>query len=246
MPAHAALTASALADVGVSPPDGAGLPAGLFVDQSGRAVRLGPSAVPTILLFADYTCAHLCGPGVTLTAGALHDAGLRTPADYRLVVIGLDQDGPARARAFAKAHLHGLDDARRHALLLTATPTMVAAAERALGYHAVYDPQADQFAHDAASFVFTPAGRLSRVLPETAATPAMLRDALRAARDGALLKPTREGFVARIVAVCYGLGAAYGLYGPAIVIALRVGGVATLVALMLLPWGLSRRRRRAS
>ncbi len=54
--------------------------------------------MPTVLLFADYSCKHICGPGITLTAGALHDAGLVPGRDYRMVVIGLDGDGPAVAR----------------------------------------------------------------------------------------------------------------------------------------------------
>ena len=53
--------------------------------------------MPTVLLFADYSCRHICGPGITLTAGALHDAGLTPGRDYRMIVIGLDQDGPALA-----------------------------------------------------------------------------------------------------------------------------------------------------
>ena len=74
-PVSAALTPADLAGVGATPPAGARLPAGLpFVDQQDKPYRLGNATAPTVLLFADYSCRHICGPGVTLTAGALHDA----------------------------------------------------------------------------------------------------------------------------------------------------------------------------
>ena len=98
-PGHANLAPADLDGVGVSPPAGARLPGGDFVDQFGRPFRFAPGPVPTVLLFADFTCRHLCGPGLTLTAGALHDGGLTPGTDYRMVVIGLDQDGSAAARA---------------------------------------------------------------------------------------------------------------------------------------------------
>lgn len=244
-PASATLTPAQLDQTGVAPPPGARLPGGRYIDRGGQAVVLTPSAVPTVLLFADYTCAHLCGPGLTLTAGALRDAGLRTPRDYRLVVIGMDGDGPAKARAFADTRLGGLDDARRAAHLLTGDAATVAAAEAALGYHAVYDVAADQFAHDAASFVFTPDGRLSRVLPETAATPMMMRGAIASAARGEVALP-QPGALQRIVAVCYGVATAHGVYGARIVAILRTLGVLTLAALGFVLWRLSRSRAGAA
>lgn len=238
-PAGAALAPADLAQVGVTPPPGARLPAGLrFVDQSGRPVRLAGGSVPTVLLFADFTCRHVCGPGLTLTAGALRDAGLRTPRDYRLIVIGLDGDGPAAARAMIASHLAALDDARSHVSLLTGTPATIAAAENALGYHAVRDAAADQFAHDAASFVFAPGGALARVLPETAATPAMMREAVGQAARGEAAPASALG---GIVALCYGLAAAHGIYGQTIVTALRLLGLLTVAGLGGLMWRLARR-----
>lgn len=230
-PACAALSPAELSSVGATPPKGARLPVGLdFVDQVGRRYRLGEAPVPTMLLFADYSCRHICGPGITLTAGALHDAGLRPGRDYRMLTIGLDGDGPAIARRIAVERLRGLPDEARAMTLLTGTPRAIAAAEAALGYHAAYDRQADQFAHDAALYVFAPDGALSALLPETAATPAQLARALADARAGALYTPPApapdESLAGRITAICYGLAAAHGVYAGPIVLALRGGAVA--------------------
>lgn len=239
----ASLSPRALEEVAIAPPVDARLPRGLaFVDQSGRAFALAPFARPTVLLFADFTCRHICGPGITLTAGALHDSGLRTPRDYRLIAIGMDQDGPKAARALIADRLRGLDGEARGIRLLTGSPATVAAAEAALGYRAVYDEASDQFAHDAASFVFTPDGRLSRVLPETAASPALIRGAVEAAARGEATTPADGNALSRIVAVCYGFAAAHGVHGAAIVAILRALGGATLGAIALSLWRLSRRR----
>jgi protein SCO1/2 len=204
--------------------------------------------MPTVLLFADYSCRHICGPGVTLTAGALHDAGLRPGRDYRMIVIGLDGDGPIRARTLIADRLTALPGEARHIALLTGAPATIAQAELALGYHAVYDPQADQFAHDASLYVFAPTGALAAILPETATIPARLAAAIGEARTGtAYVAPAPRsdgGVIGRIDAICYGLAASHGVYARPVIVGLRAGGVAiclTLAAFVL--WSLRRHRR---
>jgi protein SCO1/2 len=247
-PASAALTPADLAGVGATPPVGAELPVGLpFVDQDGKVYRLGDAAIPTVLLFADYSCRHICGPGVTLTAGALHDAGLKPGRDYRMVVIGMDEDGPVLARKLAGDRLKSLPAEAASMVLLTGVPPVVARAEAALGYHAVYDRQADQFAHDGAIYIFAAGGRLSALLPETASTAPQMAAAIADAGRGASYRPAApkpDGNLAgRITAICYGLASAHGIYGGPIVAALRIGGVLVCLALLLFVIGAVRRRR---
>ncbi|MBA2935558.1 hypothetical protein HZF05_15840 [Sphingomonas sp. CGMCC 1.13654] len=250
-PASAALTPSQLAGVGATPPAGAAFPVGLsFVDQSGRPYRLSLGAMPTVLLFADYSCRHICGPGVTLTAGALHDAGLKSGVDYRMIVIGMDQDGPVLARRLAEERLKGLPAEAAGMELLTGTPPTVARAEQALGYHAIYDAEADQFAHDAAIYLFSPGGRLSALLPETASTAAQLKAAVAGARLDVAFIPTAPksdtGLIGRVSAICYGLASAHGVYAGPIVLGLRLGGVLICVGLGLFVVTSLRRSRRAN
>jgi protein SCO1/2 len=245
-PASAALTPAELAAVGATPAAGAMLPVGRYLDQAGQPFTLGPEALPTVLLFADYSCRHLCGAGVTLTAGALHDAGLVAGRDYRMVVIGMDGDGPRRARALIAERLRGLSAEAAAMRLLSGPPATIAVAERMLGYHAAYDASADQFAHDAAIYVFSPAGRLSALLPETATTAADLAAAVTGARSGVAYHPpapATPGLAARVVAICYGLAAASGTWEAAAILALRVAAVAMIAAGIAL---LLRARRRAA
>ena len=250
-PAAAALTPADLSRVGATPPAGAVLPAGLgFVDQQGARYALADGPVPTVLLFADYSCKHICGPGITLTAGALHDAGLVPGRDYRMVVIGLDGDGPGVARQLASERLRSLPLEAQAMELLTGTPATIAAAEKALGYHAEYDAAADQFAHDAAIYIFSPGGALSALLPETASTAPQLAAAIARARaDAVYVAPARktdDSFAGRISAICYGLAAEHGVYARPAILALRLGGIALVVAFAgFLAWSLRRQRRAA-
>lgn len=220
-PAAAQLSPAQLAEATARPPADAQLPAMLaFADVAGARVTLGQVAAgrPLVLLFADYTCRHICGPGLALTAGALADSGL-APSDYALAVVGLDpRDGIAAARAFAQKN------GAREARVLVGTPATVAAAEHALGYHAVYDAGADQWAHDASVYVFARDGRLTALLPELGLRP----EPLRAAIAGAAQPPSLGD---RIAHLCYGLAAAHGRFARPIVLGLQALAALTLVAL---------------
>lgn len=217
-PATAALTPDQLAHAVARPPAGARLPASLpFTDQRGSATTLGAAAAgrPLVLVFADYTCRHICGPGLALTAGALHDSGLVAGRDYRLVVVGIDpKDGLAEARTMARQI--GEPDVARATELLIGTPATIGAATRTLGYGYAYDADADAFAHDASVYVFAADGRLVTLLPEIGLRPATLRAALAGKAES-----STSGLGEQIAQLCYGLAAAHGRYGRPVVLALQ-------------------------
>lgn len=238
-PASAQLTQAQLDTVSAKPPAGARLPGALVVaDPAGRHETLADVAGgrPMLLMFADYTCRHVCGPGLALTAGALADAGLVPGRDVTLATLGLDpRDTPADAARMADAQLAAQPGARRAIRLLSASPASVAAAERALGYRAVYDAGHDQFAHEAVVYVFAADGRLTALLPELALRPAALRAALAASAGS-----SPQGWTATVAHLCYGLAAAHGRFGRPIVLALQ--GLA-LAGLAAAGWLALRRRK---
>ncbi len=227
-PAHAGLSERDLAGAVARPPAGAVLPAALrFTDQRGAITTLGAAAdgKPLVLLFVDYTCAHICGPGLTLTAGALHDSGLVAGRDYAMAIVGIDPaDGIAAARAMARARLGGLPDVARTTRLLVGDPATITAATGRLGYGYVKDPATDQYAHDASVYIFAPDGHLASLLPELALRP----ETVRAAISNAAATTATPSFAERVAYLCYGLGAVHGVYGRAVVIALQ--GLAILLS----------------
>ncbi|MGH6957564.1 MAG: hypothetical protein ACREEW_12945 [Caulobacteraceae bacterium] len=241
-PVQGSLTRHDLSGVGANPTPGARAPLSVrFVEDDGRPVTLGGAmgGRPTALVFADYTCTYLCGPGLVLAGAALDATHLRPGRDYSFVVVGINpRDGPASAKTMAAKELRpGAGSVAQ--LLSEGRADLVAAA---LGYRYVYDPQLRQYAHDTSIYVLAPDGRVTSVLPEFDLKPATVTAALRAAAKGRAADVLSEPL--RII--CYCLQPLVGAYDKPAVIALRVAGlgflglaVAGLLTLVL------RRRRRA-
>jgi len=242
--ANGRLSPNQIASVGAHPDADARIPYDThWVDRNGKPVLLGDlvKGKPTVLLFIDYTCRHICGPGLTLTAGALHDSGLKVGKDVSFVILGFNPgDGPAEARAMADKQLSALPDIQSAVHLLSADPDTIDKAERALGFKAVYDSTTNQYAHDASAYIFNAKGKLTKLLPETALVAPVLKKELYAAGGS----DQKQGFLAHITTVCYGFAAAHGLYGKAIVIGLKTGGVLILLASVVFFLLMLRRRRR--
>lgn len=236
--AGAALSERDLARAVASPPANATLPASLiFTDQRGQRTSLGQVANgrPLVLIFADFTCRHVCAPALTMATGALAATGLSPGRDYRLVVIGIDpRDTPADARHFAESGSSSPAVARATTLLAGTAQTVQAATQR-LGYGYSYDAANDQFAHDAAVYVFGRDGRLAALLPELGLQSPALRAALTQGSAG------QQSFGDRVARLCYGFAAAHGRFGRPVVIALQLLSLLLLGAVGVLVW----RRRRA-
>ena len=109
--ALAGLTEAQVGQVALSPPPGARVPTALvFKDLEGRDVTLGDAIAgrPTLLLPADFTCTQICGPALSIAAGALSQTGLQAGRDYSLVVVGIDaKDGIEDARRFTSGQVGG-------------------------------------------------------------------------------------------------------------------------------------------
>jgi protein SCO1/2 len=223
---RAALTQNDLDNVSAAPRPGAKAPLNLlFTDQRGGALTLGQaiSNKPAVLIFADYTCRYLCGPALVLTAAALDKSPLRADRDYSFVVVGINpRDGPVQARAMQAAELRS-SGAGGAARLLSNGPSPVAAA--ALGYRYLYDARLGQYAHDTSIYILGADGSVRRVLPEFALTPAALTGALEQARTPPTMAPPLS---APLRFICYCLQPLTGAYDQPAIVALRLGGVATL------------------
>ncbi|WP_374944135.1 SCO family protein [Sphingomonas sp.] len=237
-PASAALSERELARAVARPAPDARLPAALaFTDQERARVTLGQAAggKPMVLIFADYTCPHVCSPGLALAARALEASGLTPGHDYRVALIGIDpRDTAADARQMA-APLLSSPRLGGAVSVLRGDRASVAAATRALGFGYAHDADGDRFAHDAVLYVFAPDGHLRALLPELSLQPAAMRAALSGGGGASV------GLAERVARLCYGLAAAHGVYGRAAVLALQ--GVSLLLLGAGAVFALRRRRR---
>ena len=241
--AQAGLVTAALQEVGISPPAGARVPLeSRWTGETGTASTLGEAigGRPALLIFADYTCSTLCGPVLTFVSDALAQSGL-APADYRVVVLGLDaKDGP-RAAATMKQRQVGDDGVASATIMLTADAQTIRAVADAVGYRFSYDAEHDQFAHPAAVLALTGDGRVSRVVSGLGTSADDLRLALVEASDGHI-GTLRD----HVRLLCYGFDPSAGVYTLSVYRGLSIAAALTVIALAAAIGFMSLRPRRAS
>src|SRR5262249_12289308 len=112
----------------------------------------------------------------------------------------------------------------------------------AVGFHYVYDPVLNQFAHASGIVVLTPEGKVARYFFGIEYPPRELKLALDEASAG------RAGSMAdQLLLLCFHYDDATGRYAPTVIGLIRLGGLATLAAIGLLigrTWIRERRLRR--
>jgi protein SCO1/2 len=228
--AEARLTTPATQAVGASPPANAQIPLSLTLqDERGvpQTLQVVTAHTPSVLILADYACQTLCGPIVSLAAGALERSGLQAGRDYRLVVVSLDpQRGPREAKAMKAAQIGEGGELVGASSFLSADVATLQQLATALGYRSIYDEENAQFAHPAVVFVLTADGRVARTLSALGVSPQDLRLALVEAGQG------RIGSTADTIRLlCYGFDPASGRYTPSIHLLLALGWLLTAIGL---------------
>ena len=223
--ACAGLTEQQIGEIALAPPPGARVPTALlFSNLDGRDLTLGDAIAgrPTLLLPADFTCAEICGPALSIAASALDQTGLQPGRDYSLVVVGIDaHDGLGAAQRFASGQVGGPGVS-----VLIGNAEAIAALMKAIGYRFQRDAANDAIAHPAGFVTLTSDGRVSRVLSSLALRPTDLRLALVEAGEGRI-----GGLAGRLALLCYGFDAVHGIYTRQIATVLRVGGGLTVAAI---------------
>ena len=240
--AQPGLTDADLGYVDLTPPADARLPMDApWRDEGGTRVTLAEAmdGRPALVIFADYTCKTLCGPILSIAAGALAAAKLDT-SDYRLIALGLNSnDGPAEADAMRRNVVPvAVAPAAR---LLTGDAPTIRAAAAAVGYRYRYDAAQDQFAHPAAMLTLTADGHVSRVLAALTAKPEDIRLALVEAGRGRI-GTLRD----QVRLLCYGFDPSAGAYTLSVHRALAAATVLTVAAFAAAIAWMSLRPRRPS
>jgi len=223
---------AALRDVSYDQRLGASVPLDLrFQDETGATVRLGDyfGEKPVVLMPAYYSCPMLCTLVFNGLVSALRPLSFDVGKEFTVLTFSFDpHDGPSQA-AVKKGAL--LEEYHRPTAaagwhFLTGDAASIAALTQAIGFRYRYDDEHQQFAHASGIVVLTPEGRIARYLFGVEYAPKDLRLALveaSAHRIGTL--------VDELLLFCFHYDAATGRYGRVAIDALRVVGVATLLAL---------------
>jgi protein SCO1/2 len=229
--AQAGLSKAGLAQIDVAPPPNAFLPLQLPLQgdrDETKPLQQWLGNTPSVWIMADFTCETLCGPIISIVSDALARTGLRPGADFRLVVVGLDPKDTAMDAAAMKNAQVGDGSLPSNAFFLRGGAKDIARLTGALGFRTVYDSEHDQFAHAAAAFVVTPAGRIARVLSGLALDSTDLRLALVEAGQGRI-----GSWTDHVRLLCYGFDPAGGVYTAAIGRIMAGTSALTIAALVL-------------
>jgi len=221
------------------------LPLGaVFKDEDGRTVQLGDyfGKRPVVLAFVYFQCPMLCSQVMNGLTSALTAMKFTAGQEFDVVAISFDpKDTPATA-ADAKAKYlvrYGRKGSESGWHFLTGDAKSIAAVTEAAGFHYVWDDRTQQFAHASGVMVATPQGKLAQYFYGIEFSPRDLRLAMVQSSN------ERIGTVVDALTLyCYHYDPASGKYGAVIMNMMRVGAIATMLALGSFMLVMFRRDRR--
>lgn len=231
--------------VGISPKLGNRVPAELqFVDAEGRQVTLGDclGRGPVILHLVYYQCPMLCKLSSDGLLRALDTLTLKPGDDFTIITLSFDpREGPELASAARQVAIerYGREPVERGWRFLTGDKEAIAKLCDAVGFRARFDEQKGQFAHATGVFVLAADGTVSRFLSGVEFGPRDLRLAIVDASAGKVGTASDQ-----VLLMCYMYDPVTGKYGFAVMTALRVAGVVTVISMAVGIFAMLRRERR--
>jgi protein SCO1/2 len=215
----------------------------VFRDESGADVTLGSllRGKPVILSLVYYECPMLC----TLVLNGMLSAMRALPFDagreFDVITVSFNPtDTPALA---ARKKATYLEQYRRRGAetgwhFLTGDAASIERLADAVGFRYRYDPQRKEFAHAAGLTVLTPRGIIARYFFGVEFSPRDLKFGLMEAAENRIGSP-----IDQLLLLCYHYDPATGRYSTAVLTGLRVGAVATVLALGgFMVWAIRRDR----
>ncbi|HYX20285.1 MAG TPA: SCO family protein [Thermoanaerobaculia bacterium] len=232
-----------LKDIGIDQRLDAPLPLDVPLrDEAGRAVRLGDyfGKRPVVFALVYYNCPMLCTQVLNGLVGALNTISLEAGRDFDVVAVSFDaRDKPSDAAAKKDAYLtrYKHPNAAQGWHFLTGDPPSIERITKAAGFRFKWDESRSQFAHASAVIVATPDGRLARYFYGIEYSPRDLRLGLVEASAGRIGTP-----VDQVLLYCFHYDPTSGKYGAVVIRMIRIAGLATIAAIGISLWMMSRRR----
>jgi protein SCO1/2 len=216
-----------------------------FVDSSGKPVHLKDffDGVRPVILTVNYSnCPMLCSLQLTALFTGLQGVPWDIGRNFQIVTVSMDPtETSARAERTKQKYLdlYGRPGVGGGWHVLTGRQQEIRRLTDAVGYHYAYDKQQKQYAHPAVLMILKPDGRVSRYLYGIEYDPQTLRLALVEAAEGKI-----GSTVDHVVLYCYHYDAERGRYAPAAMKVMRLGGLATVVAIVAMLAFFRRRGRK--
>lgn len=222
----------ALSDIGYQQKIGDKVPLDLVLrDESGAERPLGQffHGRPVVLSLVYYECPMLCTLSLNGLVSALSVLSMNPGKDFEILTVSFDpKETSAQATLRKKAYLgrYHRAGAEEGWHFLTGDRQSLEKLTKAVGFRYSWDEETRQFAHGTGLVVLTPDGVISRYLYGIEYAPKDLRLALVESGQGRLGSPVDSFLLA-----CYRYDPAHGRYGAAVMNMVRMGGIATILAL---------------
>lgn len=223
---------AALADVSIEQRLDAQLPLDApFRDESGSPVRLGRyfGARPVVFEFTYFKCPMLCTYVLNGTVRTLRALSYTPGREFELVAISIDPSDTAAEAAVKKKEFlaeYGRSGAAAGVHFLTGERAASGRVARAAGFRYTEDRETGGFSHAAGLLLATPQGRMARYFYGLEYSARDLRLSIVEASHGRIGSP-----VDRVLLYCSHYDPTTGKYGWIVMRIVRLGGLATVLAL---------------
>ncbi len=202
-----------------------------FVDESGKAVRLGDyfGARPVLLNFVYYSCEDFCPLLIDGLVRSLRALSLNLGNDFAVVTVSFDPRDTAALAAAKKNQAierYGRPAAKQGWHFLTGEADSIRRLTESAGFRYNYDKATARFGHAAGIVVLTPTGKIARYFYGTEISPRDLRLGLIEAGGGKI-----GSAIDQVLLFCYHYDPATGKYSLLITNVIRIAGAATVLAL---------------
>jgi protein SCO1/2 len=216
----------------------------MFRDETGQAVKLGQyfGERPVVLALVYYDCPMLCTQVLNGMGEAFRVLPFQMGKEYDVVTISFDPRESAQLAEAKKKIYVGYLPAKMQASanagwhFLTGDAESIRQITDAVGFRYHYDESTRQFAHASAIMVATPQGKLSRYYYGIQYSARDLRLGLIESAQNKIGSP-----VDQLLLYCYHYDPATGKYGAVVMNIVRAGGVATMLAIVVMFLVLRRR-----
>jgi protein SCO1/2 len=219
----------------------------VFKDENGREVKLGEyfsKGRPVVLALVYYECPMLCNQVLNGLTGSMKGVSLDAGKDFDVVAISFDareNDTPELAKNKKASYVerYGRPGTEEGFHFLTGTQESIDAVTKTVGFSYEWDDKSNQFAHASAVIIANPNGKLSRYLYGIDYSPKDLKFGIIDSADNKIGSAADQ-----LLLYCYHYDPSTGKYGFAVLRAMRIGGIATILGMGLMGFVFWRRNKK--
>ena len=136
--------------------------------KSGKSTTVGDlltAGKPVLLTLNYFTCDSLCSIQLNALVTGMKQMNLVAGQDFTLATVSIDHRNDVKLAASKReSYLQSLGVAGSDWKFMVGTKSNITKLADSVGFDYKYDPETDQFAHNAAIFFLSPDGKISRYL----------------------------------------------------------------------------------